>query len=178
MIERGIQNVDKGLIRDEHKWKVFADYFLPSLRFHLTVNELTETHLKSLDALCNRYLKKWSGLARPATLAFLHMPECLNIPNISDLYYEAQTQNYTRIRATGDAKVNHCLDVALERESQWTRKKSTVVNSNNVFESLPDTNATLPKQKKNRLKTLNYKKDHKIGFFMCNHFRYKASFLN
>ena len=58
MIEVGVTNIDKALVRNEFKLKVFADYFLPSLRFHLTVNELTDTHLKLLDALCNRYLKK------------------------------------------------------------------------------------------------------------------------
>ena len=136
IVTTGIENIDGSLVRDEYKLKMYADYFLPSIRYHLTVNEITDTYLKSLDALTNRYLKKWSRLARPATLAFIHMPECLNIMSVSDLYYQAHSINYARMKSVSDSSVIHCLDSALERESTWTRKKSVLVKSQEVFETV------------------------------------------
>ena len=127
IITSGIEKIDKSLVRNEFKLKIYSDYFLPSIRYHLTVNDLCESHLKSLDALTNRYLKKWSGLARPATLAFLNMPEFLSIPTKSGLYLQCHTLTYVKIRSHSDPVVNVCLDSALAREQEWSRKKSTIV---------------------------------------------------
>ena len=127
IITSGIEKINKSLVRNEFKLKIYSDYFLPSIRYHLAVNDLCQSHLKSLDALTNRYLKKWSGLVRPATLAFLHMHEFLCIPTISDLYLQCHTLTYVKIRSHTDPKVNVCLDSALAREQEWSRKKSTLV---------------------------------------------------
>ncbi|XP_033100018.1 hyalin-like [Anneissia japonica] len=43
-----------------------TQYFLPSSRFHLTVN-ITPTQLEKLDALSNRFVKLWFGMPRCAT---------------------------------------------------------------------------------------------------------------
>ena len=77
IITSGIENIENAFVRDEYKLKMYAIYFLPSIRYHLTVNEVTDTHLKSLDALTNRFLKKWSGLARPAIHLLSYT--CLNV---------------------------------------------------------------------------------------------------
>ena len=41
--------------------------------------------------LAKRFLKKWSGLPHPATVAFLHMPNGVAITRIADVYYESHT---------------------------------------------------------------------------------------
>ena len=64
-ITSGLSNIDKSLVRNEYKLKIYANYFLPSLRFHLTVNDLAKTHLDKLDAIARRFLKKWAGLPHP-----------------------------------------------------------------------------------------------------------------
>ena len=135
-IKSGLENIDKSLIRNEFKLKVYSDYYLPSLRFHLTVNDTSATHLKQLDALTDRYIKKWSGIPHPGTLAFLHMPKGLNIKAISTLYNECHTNAYISSRSKGDANVNHCLDSQLDRETNWSRKKSQIVASNEMYESI------------------------------------------
>ena len=58
LITTGIENIDHSLVRDEYKLKIYSEYFLQSIRFHLTVNDMSDTQLKSLDSLTNRYLKK------------------------------------------------------------------------------------------------------------------------
>ena len=90
-LSTGLDRIDKSLIRNEHKLRVYADYLLPCLLFHLTVNDMCISHLNNLDMLANRFLKKWSGLPHPATVAFLHMPNGLAIKRIADVYYESHT---------------------------------------------------------------------------------------
>ncbi len=38
-LSTGLNRIDESLIRNEHKLRVYVDYLLPSLRFHLTVND-------------------------------------------------------------------------------------------------------------------------------------------
>ena len=138
LITTGIENIDRSLVRDEYKLKIYSEYFLQSIRFHLTVNDMSDTQLKSLDSLTNRYLKKWSGLARPATLAFIHMPQFLNVMSISDLYLQSHALSYAKARFHSDPNVIACLDSALDRESKWTGKKSTIVKCNELWSEVKD----------------------------------------
>ena len=43
-------DLNKSLIRNEHILRVYADYLLPSLRFHLMVNDICIFHINNLDA--------------------------------------------------------------------------------------------------------------------------------
>ena len=88
------------------------------MQVHLTVNDMTKTHLDQLDAFANRFIKKWAGLPRPGTLAFIHMPEGCNIPTISSIYTECHALAHLSSRMKGDKAVNHCLDSRLARESE------------------------------------------------------------
>ena len=99
------------------------------MRFHLTVNDMAKTHLEQLDAFVNRFVKKWTGLPRPGTLSFIHMPEGCNIPTISNLYMECHALAHLSSRMKADETVNHCIDSRLERESKWKRKISHTAES-------------------------------------------------
>ena len=139
-LSTGLDRIDKSLIRNEHKLRVYADYLLPSLRFHLTVNDMCISHYNSLDKLANRFLKKWSGLPHPATVAFLHMPNGLAIKRIADVYYESHTSAHISSRMKGDGVVNHFLDSRIEREGKWSSKKSVVCKSEDVFLKVSQSN--------------------------------------
>ena len=154
-IENSLTNIDKSLVRHEYKLKVYTRYLLPSLRFDLTVNDMTQSHCKSLDALTNRFLKKWCGLPRPGTIAFVHMPNGLDIPSISDLYAECHTLSYISMRENGDDLVNHVLDSQLDRESKWVRKKSSIVSCDEVYSSVKEKEPTLKGKKKEAKKILS-----------------------
>ena len=148
IITSGLRNIDASSVRSEYKLEIYSRYFLPSLRFHVTVNDLCQSHLKQLDALTNRYAKKWSGLAHPATLAMLHMPEGLDIPSITDLYIECHTQAHVQIRKKGDSKVNNCLDSKIEREKRWTRKVSITTQCEQDWNVIHEQNLSVTQQKR------------------------------
>ena len=97
---------------------IYSKYFLPSKRFLLTVHTLTKTQLQTLDTLTDKAIKRWVGLPRSATNAFIHIPQALDIKSIS--YTEMHTVSHVRIRLQGDPIVNAAIDCTLDREGSWT----------------------------------------------------------
>ena len=108
-------------------------YILPSIRFLLTVHDIPHTFLLKLDCAADQFLKKWAGLPRCATNTILHLPTALNIKKVSTLYKEAHCTTHAATRLKGDSKVNQVLDNKLERESNFTRKKSITVEAESVY---------------------------------------------
>ena len=125
----GIENIEKAMVMNEFKLWMYKHYLLPSKRFMLTIHVLTDTHLKLLDTLTDKAIKKWSGLPPSATNALIHMEEGLDIKSISEFYTEAHTVSHTRTRLKGDSNVNSVMDATIERESEYTRKKSTILEA-------------------------------------------------
>ena len=78
-------------------------------------------------------MKNWSGIPRCGTNAIFHTRNGLDIPSISSLYEEAHCVSHAATRLKGDATVNHILDCRVERESAWTRKGSTTVRAEEVY---------------------------------------------
>ena len=129
-----LNRIDELLIRQEYKVAIYSRYFLNSIRFLLTVHTLNKTHLDKLDIMTGKYLKKWMGIpSRGANMAIVHIPQGLNIPRLSDIYWQSQTLAYSRSRAKADCVVNQAIDSTFERESQWSRKQSTVVKSSAIY---------------------------------------------
>ena len=108
---------------------------LPSSRFILTVHEVTQTNLNNLDRFINQYLKRWAGLPRSATPSILHIDQFYAIKTIKELYEESHSISYTSTRLKGDATVSHAMDTKMARESNWTGKSSTIMQSAATFES-------------------------------------------
>ena len=100
--------------------------------------------------MTDRYVKKWSGIPHPGTLAFVHMPEGLNIKSISSLYLECHTNAYISTREKGDPKVNHCLDSRLTREAEWSKKISHTVMSDNILKEVNEKNPSATLKQKQR----------------------------
>ena len=65
----------------------------------------------------------------------MHSSRTLNIPSITQLYNETHALTHISTRLKGDSKVNKILDRKIERESEWKRKASTVVQSEALFHS-------------------------------------------
>ena len=59
LLETKLSNLDQCLVRGEYKVAIYSRYVLPSLRFHLSVHNIHQTHLDKLDHLAKTYLKKW-----------------------------------------------------------------------------------------------------------------------
>ena len=83
------------------------------------------TQLEKLDHMHTNVIKAFLGLpSRGPTPAFIHSPEGLNFPRISDLYLESHASAYARCMVKADNRVVHALKSKLNRESKWTRKKN------------------------------------------------------
>ena len=111
------------MIRDEFKLRVYINYTAPSLKFMLTVHDLCDTHLESLDHIHTNAIKKWLGVAiHGATPAFIHSPDGLALPRLSDIYLEPHCLAYARCMVKAGSRIIHALSCKHERESHWVRK--------------------------------------------------------
>ena len=110
-----LDNIDNLLIRNEQKMWMYQNYFLPSIRFLLTVHELTQTHVRQLDAFSHVYIKRWAGLPPSATNLVLHMKEGLDLMSIETLYMTCHTLTHTAMRLKGDSTVNAAIDNSILR---------------------------------------------------------------
>ena len=87
-------------------------------------------------------MKKWAGLPPSATNALIHMPVGMGIQSISETYMESHTVSHTRTRLKGDTVVNSVINATLERESDYTRKKSTTTEAEITFTTAVHMNTT------------------------------------
>ena len=145
----------------------YQNYFLPSIRFLLTVHEITQTHLAVLDTICNKSIKRWTGVPRSGTNLLFHMQEGLGLHTIKSLYEETHALNHPSLRLKGDHLVNAAHDNAVSRESNFIRKGSSVVQAEKTYmkalnmhiqggEITPSQNGIGCKEKiiKNKVKTI------------------------
>ena len=71
-------------VRDEFKIAVLTRYSLPSLRYVLTVHDLTNTQLSTLDGMTTKQLKAWLNIpAHGATLAIREFSIAVNVPLVN-----------------------------------------------------------------------------------------------
>ena len=71
------------------------------------------------------------------------MPEGLDVKAISELYKEVHTVSHTRTRLKGDPIVNSVIDATIQRESEYTRKKSTCIEAETVFKTALESNTVM-----------------------------------
>ena len=128
-----LAHIENSMVRPEYKMWIYQNYFLPSIRFLLTVHEITQTHLTVLDTICNKSIKKWTGVPRSGTNLLFHMHEGLGLHTIKSLYEETHALNHTSMRLKGDHLVNAALDNAVSRESNFVRKGSSVVQAEKTY---------------------------------------------
>lgn len=75
--------------------------------------------------------------------ALIHMPEGLDVKAISELYKEVHTVSHTRTRLKGDPIVNSVIDATIQRESEYTRKKSTCIEAETVYRTALESNTVM-----------------------------------
>ena len=71
------------------------------------------------------------------------------------MYKEAHAGNYAMIRTKGDEVVNHALDLRLEREAAWTKKHSTTVQVDKMWQDIQEEKQSEIPQGENTLETTN-----------------------
>ena len=138
-----------------------------------TVHNLSKTSLKCLDDLVSRYLKRWFSVPPSATRAIFHHPQFSAIKTVSHLYKECQSTAYMSSKLKADRKVTTALESRLERESNWTRKSSTIVECESMKEKviedseIPFTKENIIAIKKSTTKTI----EHEMNETWKNHLK-------
>jgi hypothetical protein len=126
-LENKLKNINNSTLRGEHKLNIYTRYALPSMRYYMSVHQMHKTHMDKIDALARKYIKSWMGIqSHGVTDASIFHPYMLGVKMPSQVYLEAHAGNYAMVRLKGDPIVNHAVDSRLERESEWTKKHSTV----------------------------------------------------
>ena len=118
-----LDNIDSSSVRPEYKVKVYTKYLLNTIKFMLTVHDLTKTQRAHLDQCCTKLLKKWLGMPnRGATSAIIHSKQGLNIPLISQVYSECHAQAAAHCRLRADERVQTAMDACIAREKNLPEK--------------------------------------------------------
>ena len=166
VLEEKVKNIDNSKIRGEHKLSIYERYTLPSMRFHLSIHDIHNTHLDQLDNIVKKYIKKWLKYpTRGVTDIGIFHPYMLKVKQPSQLYLEGHAGNIAMMRIKGDIIVNKCLDSKINRETKWKKKSSTVVKCNNIVAELVKNNKlSIPRSTSISKKHINQaKKEVKIS---------------
>ena len=87
-----------------------------------------------------KYLKKWLGVpTRGCTNLSIFHPYLLSIKPVSQIYLQGHVGNYINSTMKADPDVKLAIESSIYRESQWTRKSSTVVKCKDIMEKLAET---------------------------------------
>ena len=141
LLNNKLENVDNCLVRGEYKVAIYSRYILPSLRFHMSVHNIHQTHLDKLDHQAKTYLKKWLKFpTRGVTDLSIFHPYMLGLKPPSQVYLEGHAGNYLNMRVRGDPVVQQALAVGTQREETWSRKSSTLCECRDIFTEVEENN--------------------------------------
>ena len=122
-----LDRVDQIPITRKQKLKLYRLGICPRLSWELTISEFPISWVeKTLDSLVTRYLKKWSGLAKPADPVRLFLPiedGGLNLSLPSTLYQKLQVGKASLLITSPDNVVSHTVKERIDKESQQQRAK-------------------------------------------------------
>ena len=148
-----LSNLDKTCVRGEYKLNIYKVYLLPSLRFLLTVHNISKTCLDNLDNAAMAFLKRWSGTPKCGTRLIFHCEQFLNIPTIHQLYEESHCLALFASLERKDGRVRAALESKRKRDS-CTSKPSQLETYYEVIEEASAEAGPDPKQVKSKIKGL------------------------
>jgi hypothetical protein len=123
---RGLTNIDKLLIREEVKARIYYEYFPISNCFILPIHDFNLSQLRKFDDLTPRYLEKWLGMPQGASWCLIHDRHGIGMKLVAHFCKEARTISLVNICKYGDARVRHALTSKENREESWSRKSSAI----------------------------------------------------
>ena len=123
-------------MRDEHKVRIYKEYFLPANWFILLIHDLTNSDLSKLDALTHRFLKSWLGMPQSASFLPVHSGCGMDVKSISHLYKESRTLDMVKALIRGDNTVQTTVQAKVQREGRWKRKSAISVHAAEIAGSI------------------------------------------
>jgi len=128
ILQSKLDNLNKVPIRHEYKLAIYKRYLLPSLRFLLTVHDLTKSSLTHLDNVAEKMLKLWAGLPKCATRQIIHSRKGLSVPTLTETYEAAHISTYVSTLLNGDSKTDKALAVKKSSEIDGRSSKPALLN--------------------------------------------------
>lgn len=95
-----IDTLNRVAIRGECKTWVLNYVLLPSLHFHLMVNDIPKSHINALQRLLTSKIKKWLHLSLRTTWSTLFHPGSLNLKFLPQFIKEAKISLLDNISIT------------------------------------------------------------------------------
>jgi hypothetical protein len=135
-MECGLKNIDKCLVCDERKVRIYKEYFLPANCFILSIHDLTKTDLGKHDALANRYHKSWLGMPQGGSFLPVHSGHGMDVKSVSHLSKENRSLDIVRALIRGDHTVQTTVQAKVQREQKWTRKSPISVRAAEIVGSI------------------------------------------
>ena len=138
-----LQAIDSAPLTCHQKLRLNKQGVCPWLTWPLHVEEFSISFVhKMIQPIVTRFLKRWSGLARPANPALLFLPVRrggLGLPSLVTLYKKQQVSRYTQLLSSRDSSVREVAQHQLHIESgtQWQSFKPVEL-AQSVLESHSD----------------------------------------
>ena len=120
-----LERVDSSPVSRNQKLLLYKAGICPRLLWDMGISELPMSWVaKCLEATTTRYLKKWSGLSRPADPSRLYLPKRngeLDLPNISTLYRKMRTSIACQLLTSRDPITQQVTKIETQKEESQKR---------------------------------------------------------
>ena len=110
-ISLALKSIDSRPIRGEYKVWIYRKYVVPSSRYLLTVDPISDNGIRSIQSTAMKF-KKWLRLPRNAMQVILFHPEALNCPHLPTERLKAKVSQLATISTSCDTKIqeiNHTI---------------------------------------------------------------------
>ena len=119
-LEEMMKRTDLSLVSQRQKLLIYKVVICPRLNWLLIIREFPLTWLqRKLEPVATAYLKKWSGLAKPANTAILYL-QCssggLNLPSLTSLYKSLQVSRQCHLLTSSDPCTQCVAEQGLQKE--------------------------------------------------------------
>ena len=120
-----MEQVDNIAVTRKQKLLLYKAGVCPRISWDLAIMDLSTSWISSaLESVATRFLKKWSGLARPANTARLYLPKeegGLALPPISLLYKRLKVSQGGLLLTTRDRVTQRLAHRTLQKEEAQVR---------------------------------------------------------
>ena len=137
-----LKKVDDTAVSRRQKLLLYKADIYPRLLWDLAIGDLPISWVTiTLEAMVTKFLKKWSGLAKPANTARLYLPQedgGLALPPVSLLYKRMKLSQATLLLTSRDRITHQVACMTLDKESSQRRAQfKPVTYSRNIMAKKP-----------------------------------------
>ena len=76
-------------VRNDQRLRLYRLWVTQSIKFMLTVHDISTAARQNLEDTAIKFLKEWSGIGQSATVDYLYHPRGLGLPSFKTIYQQA-----------------------------------------------------------------------------------------